>query len=85
MAPNFYRVGEWTTVDLVCAGFYHVFIQLAMIFSVLAMIVSTLASSFGPTLTLTGKNSKMIIYGLPTSFAVCHKSDSLCFSLSRQR
>ena len=62
-APNFYLVKEWTLESTLCAAAYHIWIQLAMIFSVLSMIVSTIASSFGPTLTLTGKSSKMIIYG----------------------
>jgi hypothetical protein len=66
MAPNFYQVGQWNNESIMCSAIYYFLIQTAMAFSVLAMIVSTLASSFGPSLTLTGKNSKMIIYGAPS-------------------
>ena len=45
------------------AWVFSTLIQFAMITSFLSMVVSTLASQYGPSLALTGKSSKVVVYG----------------------
>mmetsp|Transcript_10463 Transcript_10463/g.15941 ORF Transcript_10463/g.15941 Transcript_10463/m.15941 type:complete len:355 (-) Transcript_10463:96-1160(-) len=62
--PNYYKTDHFSTEKKIYAGVFHTLIQFAMILSFLAMVVSTLASQYGPGLALTGKDAKVIVYAV---------------------
>ena len=66
--PNFFTETDgFSFSDTIYAGVFSTLIQLAMLTSFLSKVVSTLASQYGPSLALTGKSSKIVVYGSTAS------------------
>jgi hypothetical protein len=62
--PNFFlETNGFSTSDTIFAAIFSTIIQMAMITSFLSMVISTLASQYGPSLALTGKSSQIVVYG----------------------
>mmetsp|Transcript_24362 Transcript_24362/g.35745 ORF Transcript_24362/g.35745 Transcript_24362/m.35745 type:complete len:360 (+) Transcript_24362:176-1255(+) len=48
----------------VFSGLYYTTVQLALISSLLSMVICTISGAYGPSLALTGKSSKVIVYAV---------------------
>jgi hypothetical protein len=47
----------------VLSGLYYTLIQLSLICTLLSMVICTISGAYGPSLALTGKSSRVIVYG----------------------
>lgn len=47
----------------ILSGLYYTLIQLSLICTLLSMVICTISGAYGPSLALTGKSSRVIVYG----------------------